>query len=73
MKLPQRLNPYKRDLTPCLCTYCGTNSEVCYDSLKDQYLCLSCHDEEKAQYEANNALDEELEIESILFDLQGRN
>ena len=73
MKLPQRLNPYKRDLTACLCNHCGTAYEVYYDTLNDYYLCLSCHDEEKDQYDANTAPDEDLEAESILFDLQGRN
>ena len=33
---------FKRDLHKCLCNYCGSSSEVFFDSMNDSHICLEC-------------------------------
>jgi hypothetical protein len=51
-----------RNLSKCLCDYCGTSYEVMYCKKFDERICRECVDDEEGQEDTLKAIKEEVDI-----------
>jgi len=60
----------KRELIECLCSDCGINHQVYYDSLNDHYICQDCLNAEEEEDEDE---EEDLQREEEIYRIKGDN